>query len=231
MAAMRLRARSRDTSGASRAKTRRLLPPRLERRDVSGSCAHSSARVAQNGANRNAAGITPTIVKGWPSSVTARPTTAGSAANRRCHRPAPITTSRAPASPACSTRPTRRGDAQHRQDLRREAQGVDLLPLGGPAEVRRPVPRRAHRREHVGLALPVEEVRRGHRIRAPVHHDDEPIGVGIGQWAHQDGIDDAERRGGRADANCQRTDGRQSEHGRMPQRAPRIAKILPKRHG
>jgi hypothetical protein len=46
---------------------------------------HSSARVAQKGAKRNARGITPRIVYGRPSSAIVLPRICGSPAKRRCH--------------------------------------------------------------------------------------------------------------------------------------------------
>jgi hypothetical protein len=87
MVAISARACASVTPGASRAKTRSVLSPRSVARSASGSGAHSSACVAQKGANWNSFGITPITAYGSPSSATMRPTTDGSAPKLRRQSP------------------------------------------------------------------------------------------------------------------------------------------------
>ncbi len=85
------RACSSVTPGRSRANIRRLCDVRLLARAPNASGAHTSARVAQNGANWNVRGMTPTIVWTRPSSETRRPMIVESPPKRRCQRPYAIT--------------------------------------------------------------------------------------------------------------------------------------------
>ena len=103
---------SRETPSRSRAKTRSERPARSLLRAASESGRQRVAFVAQKGANRNDAGMTPTTVNGSPSSVTVRPTMPRSPPNRRFHNASLSTTTRSRpgwSSPATKVRPSAAG--------------------------------------------------------------------------------------------------------------------------
>ncbi len=96
------RAWATDTSSRSRANTRSDRPPRSVARSASDKGTQASAFVCQNGAKRNAGGMTPTTRYVSPLMTTGRPTTDASPPKRRTHSRWASTTTRASAVTSAS---------------------------------------------------------------------------------------------------------------------------------
>ena len=122
----------------------------------------------------------------------------------------------------------RRRHAKHRQHLVRHVQREQLLRVGLAAERRRPVLRGAHRRKAARVTLPVEVIGRRDRIGPPVHHDDERVRVLVVERSQEHGVDDAEGRRGRADAERERHHDGQVERRRASHHPQAVADILTK---
>ena len=109
------------TPSLSRPKSRSDRPDRSSSLLASESGTHISARVCQNGANRNPGGMTPTTTYGSPLSGIERPMTAGSAPNRRRHSASlrMTTRSRPGSSSPCDEGPAgERGHAEQIEEIR-----------------------------------------------------------------------------------------------------------------
>ena len=147
----------------------------------------------------------PTTATAWPSSRIVRPTSVGSAPNRRVHSAWPTTaTGDAPGRSSSSerSRPMHRRHTKRGEIRVRHGGTAQPLRLVGARQVRHPSSHRRDMLEGRRPALPLDEQprRRPLALRSaarphvlPDH--DQPVGIGVGEGLQQYAGDDAEDGG------------------------------------
>jgi len=123
-------------------------------------------------------------------------------------------------------------DSDHAEKRRRDVRSIQTLRLRPFAQVERPAVHGRHSLEGPVLRAPVDEVgsgggKPGKPLRG-VDRDDhhQAIGIGEGERAQEDGVDDAEDGGVGTDAQRQRQHRHRGEAGTLDQRPQPIAQIL-----
>ena len=183
--------------------------------------------------NRKPGGRTPATSKGSPSTVTGRPTTPGSAPNRRRHNPSEINTTRPLPSRSSSGRnPRPRAGATPRTSSMFAVTNAAGRRSGSPAPPRFSVPDALGR----GLQGPrplrvVQQLRLGQggprRARPAVPHRDQAVRLLVRQRLQEHGPGQAEHRGVRADPEGQRHEGGHAPRAVFPHRPEGVPRVLP----
>ncbi len=178
--------------------------------------------------------MTPTTTYGCPSSGIERPTTDGSAPNRRCQSEWLSTTRGSrpgSSSPCTNVRPTSGGTPRRSKRSRRDLQAAHALRPLTAAEGGAPRLRRTQPFERADGAAIVEVVGRRDRTtrRWPVQRDDQAVGLVVRQRSKENRVDDREDGGGRPDSERQGEDGEQCEAGLAAEHPAGIAKVPSKR--
>ena len=119
--------------------------------------------------------------------------------------------------------------AEHPEEVRRDPHAADPFGFAVRDQRRDPRPDERHVLERVAALAPVEERRvadvAGRSGRAALADRDEPIGIRVRQRAEQHGVEDAEDRGVRADAERQRHERDGREAGRTPKQPRGVADV------
>jgi hypothetical protein len=127
--------------------------------------------------------------------------------------------------------PDRRRDAEHPEEVPRHAHPADPFRLAVGHQRRTPRADERHVVERVAAVAPVEERQvadvAGRSGRPPLADGDEAIGIRIRQRTEQHGIEDAEDRRVRADAEGERHERDRREAGRAPQQPRGVANVPP----
>ena len=183
-------------------------------------------------------GAIPTTVNGWPFKVTARPTRAGSAPNRRRQKPSLTTSAGAAAGSTVLERPEDAapsgGDARHLEVVRGHELAEDPIRLAPFAQAHGSDGVGREPGEGVGLLAKIEVVgiRRpsveGAAVVARVHRHYRG-GVAHRKWAKKERVDEAEDRGVGADAEADRQQGHESESRALREHPHGVAQVVDQR--
>ena len=156
----------------------------------------------------------------------------GSAPNRRRQRPSLRITVRQPVGRIFGggeVAPDRRRHAQHPKEVRGHSHPADPFGLAVRHQRRHPRTDQRHVLEGVAARAPVEKRRvadvAGRSGRAALADRDQAIRICVRQRTQQHGVEDAEDRGVRADAERQGHERDRREAGRAPQQPRRIANV------
>ncbi len=120
--------------------------------------------------------------------------------------------------------------AKHMQKAWSTGLGVNLFGMSRGAQAHLAAGPCGDRIEHGVLPLPIQKIASRNTVAAaldlgPHHHD--AVGLVVGQWREQRGVDDAENRGVRADAQGQRQYRDRREAGILPQQPQAKEQVAP----